>query len=196
LQVSNPSNIQAQKTVKQINTTKMITTTRIIKDAIIVLLLTLLGVSSTSGFIQHQRPVFGRISVPAATTSTSGGTSLSSSLLSAAPLSDDVVTGISLTTMIPNLLLSSSLDDPLVGSQVLYGMAHLALDFAPNMMSSVSKAILRLTAVVGRLFVISADYLPDQSIHTEELLIQLFLIGMALKDLMTTEKSSSSSSSS
>jgi hypothetical protein len=63
-------------------------------------------------------------------------------------------------------------------------MAHLALDFSGFVMCP-SRSWLRLFAVLGRVFVISADYVVDHSIHTEELMIQLFLMSMALKELLS-----------
>lgn len=45
---------------------------------------------------------------------------------------------------------------------------------------------MRHFAVLGRVFAITADYLvPDQSIHTEELMIQVFLLSMALRELFS-----------
>jgi hypothetical protein len=91
-----------------------------------------------------------------------------------------------MTTM-PSLLMALSTDpavslDPSVEAELLTGMAHLSLDFAG--MFSPSKSLIRLFAVVGRIFVISADYLPDHSIHPEELLVQLFLLAVTMKELI------------
>jgi hypothetical protein len=91
-----------------------------------------------------------------------------------------------LMTTLTSLLMTLSTDpaaslDPSVGAELLTDMAHVSLDFAG--MFSPSKSLIRLFAVVGRIFVISADYLPDHSIHPEELLIQLFLLTMTMKDL-------------
>jgi hypothetical protein len=72
--------------------------------------------------------------------------------------------------------------DPSFGAEVLAGMAHLGLDFTS--MLSPSKSLIRLFALIGRIFAISADYLPDHAIHPEELLIQLFLMGVTMKDLI------------
>jgi hypothetical protein len=70
-----------------------------------------------------------------------------------------------MTTM-PSFLTASSKSavslDPLVGSEILTGIAQVLLDFA-GMFSS-SKSLIRLYA---------DDYLLDYSIHTEELSIQL-----------------------
>ena len=71
---------------------------------------------------------------------------------------------------------------PEIQAEVLTDMAHVALDFStffrPN------KAALRLLTVVGRLSVLTADYLPDHSILPEELVIQLFLLGVSTLDVV------------
>jgi hypothetical protein len=72
--------------------------------------------------------------------------------------------------------------DPFLEAELFAGLAHVALDFTGFL--SPSKSLIRLFSVVGRVFAISADYLPDHSIHTEELVIQVFLIGIAMKDLV------------
>jgi hypothetical protein len=72
--------------------------------------------------------------------------------------------------------------DPSLEAELFAGLAHVALDFTGFL--SPSKSLIRLFSVVGRVFAISADYLPDHSIHTEELVIQIFLIGIAMKDLV------------
>ena len=78
-------------------------------------------------------------------------------------------------------------DDPIVfESELLYDMAHIALDLTP--LGSASKVLVRVSAIVGRLFVMLADYLPDHSLHPEELGIQLFLLGVALKELLQLKK--------
>jgi hypothetical protein len=82
------------------------------------------------------------------------------------------------------LMAASTADplDPSFGAEVLAGMAHLGLDFTS--MLSPSKSLIRLFAVIGRIFAISADYLPDHSIHPEELMIQLFLMAVTMKELI------------
>jgi hypothetical protein len=72
--------------------------------------------------------------------------------------------------------------DPSVFAELLTDMAHVLLDFAG--MFSPSKSLIRLFAVVGQIFAISADYLPDHSTHPEELLIQLFLLAVTMKELI------------
>lgn len=75
----------------------------------------------------------------------------------------------------------STVVDPYLEAESLTVMAHLALDFSGFVLSP-SRSLFRLAAVLGRIFAISADYVVDHSIHTEELMIQLFLITMALKE--------------
>jgi hypothetical protein len=74
--------------------------------------------------------------------------------------------------------------DPSLEAESLTVMAHLALDFSGFALSP-SRSLLRLFAVLGRIFAISADYVVDHSIHTEELIIQLFLISVAVKELLS-----------
>jgi hypothetical protein len=71
-----------------------------------------------------------------------------------------------------------------VEAEVFTDMSHVTLDFTPSLLdSSSSKALLKKTSVIGRVFVILADYIPDHSIHPEELVIQLIMLGLAVKNL-------------
>jgi hypothetical protein len=68
------------------------------------------------------------------------------------------------------------LSSPLIEAEVLNDMA-LALDLArffgpPNL-------TIRVAAVLGRLAAMGADYLPDHFMHTEELVFQCFMLGLA-----------------
>lgn len=74
-----------------------------------------------------------------------------------------------------------SLFDPDMEAEVLSDLAHVAMDFSTFF--SASRSLLRLYSIIGRLFVLSADYLPDHSIQPDELLIQLFLLFVAIKDI-------------
>jgi hypothetical protein len=80
--------------------------------------------------------------------------------------------------------LSSVIANPSVEAESLTVLAHVALDFSGFVMSP-SRSLLRLFTVIGRVFAISADYVADQTIHTEELIIQLFLISVAIKELLS-----------
>jgi hypothetical protein len=92
-----------------------------------------------------------------------------------------------LTTMSSLLLSMSSTAsstlvlDPIVEAEVLTDMSHLALDFTSLLNSS--KSLLKTSSVIGRVLVIFADYIPDHSIHPEEFVIQLFMLGVAIKNL-------------
>jgi hypothetical protein len=74
-----------------------------------------------------------------------------------------------------------SMFDPSLEAESLSIMAHVTLDFSGFVVTP-SRSLLRLFAVLGRIFAISADYVVDHSIHTEELVIQLFLISVVVKD--------------
>jgi hypothetical protein len=67
-------------------------------------------------------------------------------------------------------------------AEVLTTMAHVTMDFSG--LASPSKSLLRMFTVIGRIFVISADYILDNSIHPEELVIQLFLMSIAIKEMI------------
>eukprot|EP00537_Pseudo-nitzschia_pungens_P004313 CAMPEP_0172360520 /NCGR_PEP_ID=MMETSP1060-20121228/4523_1 /TAXON_ID=37318 /ORGANISM="Pseudo-nitzschia pungens, Strain cf. cingulata" /LENGTH=72 /DNA_ID=CAMNT_0013082531 /DNA_START=351 /DNA_END=569 /DNA_ORIENTATION=- len=61
-------------------------------------------------------------------------------------------------------------------------MAHATMDFSAFF--GPSERLIRLYSVVGRVFVISADYVSDNSIRPEELAIQLLLMGIAVRELI------------
>lgn len=84
--------------------------------------------------------------------------------------------------------------DPSVEAELCTTIAHVALDFTGLM--SPSKSIIRLFAVIGRLFAISADYIPDHSIHTEELTIQMFLLALATRELLAERVASAANATS
>ena len=73
--------------------------------------------------------------------------------------------------------------DSAVEAELCTTLAHVALDFTG--LVSPSRSIMRLFTVIGRVFAISADYLPDHSIHTEEIFIQGFLLTLALRELLS-----------
>eukprot|EP00526_Cylindrotheca_closterium_P020806 CAMPEP_0113605854 /NCGR_PEP_ID=MMETSP0017_2-20120614/2551_1 /TAXON_ID=2856 /ORGANISM="Cylindrotheca closterium" /LENGTH=206 /DNA_ID=CAMNT_0000514375 /DNA_START=48 /DNA_END=668 /DNA_ORIENTATION=+ /assembly_acc=CAM_ASM_000147 len=79
-------------------------------------------------------------------------------------------------------LTAATTASPLVEAEVLSDMAHVALDFSGLL--SPSKSMMRLYSIFGRLFALSADYLPDHTIHPEELLIQFFLICVTMRELI------------
>ena len=79
---------------------------------------------------------------------------------------------------------SSTLLDPNVEAEVLTDISHVALDFTSQW--NWSKPLLKKTSVIGRVLVIFADYIPDHSIHPEELVIQLIMLGVAIKNLASS----------
>eukprot|EP00534_Pseudo-nitzschia_fraudulenta_P000403 CAMPEP_0201124030 /NCGR_PEP_ID=MMETSP0850-20130426/10119_1 /ASSEMBLY_ACC=CAM_ASM_000622 /TAXON_ID=183588 /ORGANISM="Pseudo-nitzschia fraudulenta, Strain WWA7" /LENGTH=72 /DNA_ID=CAMNT_0047391209 /DNA_START=364 /DNA_END=582 /DNA_ORIENTATION=+ len=68
-------------------------------------------------------------------------------------------------------------------------MAHVTMDFSGFV--SPSKHLLRYFNVIGRVFVIAADYIIDHSIHPEELAIQLILMTLAIKEIVVDNPSNS-----
>jgi hypothetical protein len=72
--------------------------------------------------------------------------------------------------------------DPSLQAEVLNDMAHVALDlttfFGP------SKILLRCAMVVGRLFAMGADYVPDHFMLPEELAFQLVMLFVAWVGLL------------
>jgi hypothetical protein len=150
------------------------------KSTLLYILLSL-RVTGSFGFVR-QSPAFSRglqVASPARTSLAAGMTEpialelLFTQTMTAPPSS-------SLLTWEPSDEVASI--DPFLEAELFAGLAHVALDFTGFL--SPSKSLIRLFSVVGRVFAISADYLPDHSIHTEELVIQIFLIGIAMKDLV------------
>mmetsp|Transcript_108857 Transcript_108857/g.222112 ORF Transcript_108857/g.222112 Transcript_108857/m.222112 type:complete len:150 (+) Transcript_108857:205-654(+) len=74
-------------------------------------------------------------------------------------------------------------------AEVLTTMAHVTMDFSGFV--SPSKHLLRYFNVIGRVFVIAADYIIDHSIHPEELAIQLILMTLAIKEIVVDNPSNS-----
>ena len=71
-------------------------------------------------------------------------------------------------------------------SQLLNDAAHIALDFSGIFRPS--KSTMRLFSIGGRLLGLLADYIPDHTIHVEELLVQLFFICMTGQELLEDEQ--------
>jgi hypothetical protein len=78
---------------------------------------------------------------------------------------------------------------PDVELEVLTAMAHVMMDFSGFLTTGTpSKSSLRsFTGVVGRILILSADYLPDHTINPEELAVQLFLLTVNLTDILKAE---------
>ena len=81
---------------------------------------------------------------------------------------------------------------PEVEAGFFSGMSHLALDFSGLL--NPSRQLLRLCSVIGRVFVLCADYVPDHSIQPQEFGIQLLLLSLAMKDFVAMNNSNSNSS--
>mmetsp|Transcript_9016 Transcript_9016/g.22354 ORF Transcript_9016/g.22354 Transcript_9016/m.22354 type:complete len:143 (+) Transcript_9016:214-642(+) len=79
---------------------------------------------------------------------------------------------------------------PDVEAEVLTTMAHVTMDFGGFVLNP-SKTLLRCFIVLGRICAISADYVIDHSIHPEELMIQLVLMTIAIKELVVDSPASS-----
>jgi hypothetical protein len=73
--------------------------------------------------------------------------------------------------------LTSLLSSPLIEAEVLNDMAHLTLDLASFF--GPARLAIRAAAVLGRMAVMGADYLPDHSMLPEELVFQFFMLGLA-----------------
>ena len=70
-------------------------------------------------------------------------------------------------------------------SQILSDAAHLAMDFSGIFRPS--KSTMRLYSIGGRLLGLLADYIPDHTIHFEELAIQVFFICLTGQELLEDE---------
>lgn len=71
-----------------------------------------------------------------------------------------------------------------VEAEVLIDLSHVAMDFS-GLLTPSSKAMSRLVfSMVGRLLVLGADWVPDHSIHPEELVFQLFFMGVTLAEVL------------
>lgn len=84
-------------------------------------------------------------------------------------------------------LLSS---DPVILAEILNDMSHVALDFANTLFGQIfsnsrtactysRNVIIRGAAIIGRLFALSADYLPDHRVVPEELVFQMVMLTLA-----------------
>mmetsp|Transcript_59456 Transcript_59456/g.64202 ORF Transcript_59456/g.64202 Transcript_59456/m.64202 type:complete len:150 (+) Transcript_59456:87-536(+) len=99
-------------------------------------------------------------------------------------------TGLSRYYNTPNSSYSGKDMSTEVEAEVLTAMAHITMDFTG--LAKPSKHLIRIFVVIGRMLAISADYVADHSIHPEELLIQLFLMSVAIKEMIVSEDDSNS----
>jgi hypothetical protein len=93
----------------------------------------------------------------------------------------DVHCNIFSDTVVPSL--TSTILDPNekeveLESELLLDVSHLFLDF--SIFFTTSQSILRTAQIVGRIFVLIQDYLPDKHIPMEELTIQIAFITIAI----------------
>jgi hypothetical protein len=94
-----------------------------------------------------------------------------------------------LSTMTPFLLSVLPVDmllDPSVEAEVLNGFSHVAIDFAGFLPKL--KSCLRIMAIIGRIFAISADYLQHHSIYSQNLDINCLLIAIGLADMIKSRR--------
>ena len=75
-------------------------------------------------------------------------------------------------------------DDPTIEAESLTVLAHVVMDFSGFAISP-SQPALRVCAILGRILTLTAEYIANHGIHTEELAIQLFLIAVAVKELVS-----------
>eukprot|EP00547_Thalassionema_nitzschioides_P007360 CAMPEP_0194209986 /NCGR_PEP_ID=MMETSP0156-20130528/7925_1 /TAXON_ID=33649 /ORGANISM="Thalassionema nitzschioides, Strain L26-B" /LENGTH=268 /DNA_ID=CAMNT_0038937259 /DNA_START=313 /DNA_END=1119 /DNA_ORIENTATION=- len=71
----------------------------------------------------------------------------------------------------------SAIMDPFVEAELFNDAAHVALDLT-QFLGPATVAI-RLFAVLGRIFCITSDYLPDHAINPEELVFQFTMLALA-----------------
>jgi hypothetical protein len=81
---------------------------------------------------------------------------------------------------------SQSLINPDVEAEVLTDMSHVLMGFSGFLTTGTpSNSTLRcLSVAVGRILILFADYLPDHTVHPEELAVQLFLLTVSLNDIL------------
>jgi len=71
-------------------------------------------------------------------------------------------------------------ENPNVVESALFGdLSHLALDFSIFMISPEQTALLRLLSLIGRLFSLLSDYIPDHSMRPDELAFQTVMLGIS-----------------
>jgi hypothetical protein len=72
---------------------------------------------------------------------------------------------------------SSGAINPVVEGEIFSGLAHVALDLLT--LAGPATIIVRLGAVVGRIFAMAADYIPDHNVVPEELVFQCLMLCIA-----------------
>jgi len=72
----------------------------------------------------------------------------------------------------------SIVDDPRVESELFTDASHVALDLVT--FASPGRALMRLSILVGRVFAIMADWVPDHTILPEEMLFQSLMLTVSI----------------
>ena len=80
----------------------------------------------------------------------------------------------------------SSLPDPTLTQEahLLAELSHVGLDFATFLFGGTGVVALRAAAVVGRVCALGADYVPDHMVFADELVFQLFMLGVSMMALV------------
>ena len=92
----------------------------------------------------------------------------------------------SLTLADPMMLFAYTKPTPLVEAEILNNIAHLALDLFGFL--TPERFLLRASALLGRLMLMAADYVPDEKITTDELIFQCGMLGLTTKQLLSSWK--------
>ena len=99
-----------------------------------------------------------------------------------APVLGAGMEGTPATGFVTELLATPMTADPLLEAELLNDCSHVALDlvtfFGP------AKIAVRAAAVAGRLFAMAADYIPDHSMHPEEIVFQVLMLCVAWAGLV------------
>lgn len=92
--------------------------------------------------------------------------------------------GIETPSVLTSFLSYAPSVDPTVEGELLNDMAHVALDLAT--LFGPSKIMLQCSLVLGRVFAMGADYLPDHFMLPEELVFQVFMLSLSWIGLVKT----------
>ena len=139
-----------------------------------------LGFQSTSAFVDIALPL--PVAAPMVAPGTLFGDAMSA--FAESPL-DSSTLGLANAFALPIQSAATVMSSPDVESQFLGDMAHMALDFSGIFRPT--KNTMRLCTLGGRVLALMADFVPDHWIHPEELLIQVFFMGMTVKEILDDE---------
>ena len=82
---------------------------------------------------------------------------------------------------------SAKILTPDIQAQVLSDGSHALMDF-PDLFNKPSKLQMRYAQVIGRLMIIGIGLLPNHAFHSEEMVFQLFLLGVSMKPVIRSIK--------